>query len=265
MAVEIIGARAILRHCPSNPTLEYVESIILPKNVTEIVSIGGGSVLDTGKWLSHKYKVYHTAIPTTAGTGSEVTRYCVLMVDGKKKTFNLRKPDSYILDPSLVTTLPEIHTLSSGLDALCQALESFWSINATNESKNYAVVAYEMVIANLKKSMEDPHNQQYRMNMLIASNMAGRAIEITQTNVCHAISYPLTELYGIPHGIACAMSIRYFAKKNNIDLDLWFLQFKLPKYEIDVERVADIVIQNDKLKSYPHKLERIDIVQSLLS
>lgn len=257
----------ILQHAPSNPTLEYAESIQIPKGVTDILSIGGGSTLDVGKWLSFKYKLYHTAIPTTAGTGSEVTRYCVLMVDGKKKTYELRKPDSYILDPRLVTSLPELHTLSSGMDALCQALESFWSVNATNESKNYAVVAYEMVIANLKKSMEEPQNEIYRMNMLIAANLAGRAIEITKTNICHAISYPLTELYGIPHGIACAMSVRYFAKKHGIDLEYWFLQFKLPKYEVDKKKVAEVVLKDskEKLRSYPHKVTKLDIVQSLLN
>jgi alcohol dehydrogenase class IV len=104
--------------------LEYADSFDIPKGTTEILSVGGGSTLDVGKWLAFKYKLRHTAIPTTAGTGSEVTRYCVLTVQGKKTTYELRKPDSYILDPRLVTTLPELHTLSSGLDALCQALEA---------------------------------------------------------------------------------------------------------------------------------------------
>ena len=253
-----------LQHTPPNPTLEYAESIDLPKGTTEILSVGGGSTIDVGKWLAFKYKLKHTAIPTTAGTGSEVTRYCVLMVNGKKRTFDLKKPDSYILDPRLVTTLPELHTLSSGLDALCQALESLWSKEATRESTNYATMAYELIVENLKKSMEEPLNEEYRMNMLIGANMAGRAIEITQTNICHAISYPLTELYNIPHGIACAMSLRYFAKQNGIDLDYWFLQFRLPKYDIDTEKIADIAIKNKKLHSYPHKISKIDIMESLI-
>lgn len=252
---------------PQNPTLEYAESIVPPKGTTEIVSIGGGSTIDVGKWVSFKYKLYHSAVPTTAGTGSEVTRYCVLTTDGKKKTYELRRPDGYILDPRLVTSLPELYTLSSGMDALCQALESFWSTNATLESKNYATIAYELVIANLKKSMEQPQNEIYRMNMLIAANMSGRAIEITKTNVCHAISYPLTDLYGVPHGIACAMSLRYFAKKIGVNLEDWFLQFILPKYDLDVDKVAETVLKDsaDKLKSYPHKITKVDILKSLLN
>ncbi len=255
----------ILRHCPPNPTFKYAESIDIPKGITEIISIGGGSTIDVGKWLASKFRLRHTAVPTTAGTGSEVTKYCVLMVDGKKVTFNLKEPDSYILDPGLVITLPELHTLSSGMDALSQALESYWSTKATRESQNYAVLAIELLISNLKLSMENPLNEVYRMNMLIGANMSGRAINITQTNVCHAISYPLTEIYNIPHGIACAMSLRYFAHKiKAADLDMFLIQFKLPKYDIDREMIADIVLKNKKLKTYPQPISRQDILDSLI-
>jgi alcohol dehydrogenase YqhD (iron-dependent ADH family) len=131
------------------------------------------------------------------------------------------------------------------------------------ESQNYSALAYELASANLKRSMEEPTNEIYRMNMLIAANFSGRAIEITKTNICHAISYPLTELYGIPHGIACAMSVVYFAHKQGIELDFWFLQFKLPKYKIDKEKVADIVMQNEKILSYRNQVTRDDIIASL--
>lgn len=258
----------LLEHCPPNPSLIFAESLEIPKGIKHIYSQGGGSTIDVGKWLAAKYKLKHTAIPTTAGTGSEVTKYCVLTVDGKKTTFDLKEPDSYILDPHLVVTLPELHTLSSGLDALCQAVEAFWSTNGTPESKNYAAIAIELALTNLRKSMQDPNNEIYRMNMLMAANFSGRAINITRTNVCHAISYPLTELYGIPHGIACAMSLRYFAKKinilPNIDWDMIFVPFIFPKYDIDREAIADIVIKSEKLKSYPQKITKLDIIQSLL-
>ena len=255
----------ILQHCPPNPTLQFAEHLRLPSwEVNHIISIGGGSTIDVGKWLADKYKIKHTAVPTTAGTGSEVTKYCVLMVDSKKVTFDLKEPDSYILNPKLVVTLPELQTLSTGLDALSQAFEAHWSTNATIESKNYSILAMELIIRNLKLSMESPLNEVYRMNMLIGANMSGRAINITKTNVCHAISYPLTELYNIPHGIACAMSLKYFAKKTGMDLDMFFLNFKLPKYKIDKEKIADIVIQSPKLSSYPHNISRQDIINSLL-
>lgn len=254
-----------LSHCPPNPTLEYAESISITSDVTDIISVGGGSTIDVGKWLAHKYKLRHTAVPTTAGTGSEVTKYCVLMVDGKKKTYDLREPDSYILDPRMVVTLPELHTLSSGLDALCQAYEASWSTRATPESSSYASLAINLILNNLKLSMEYPGNELLRMNMLIAANFSGRAINITRTNICHAISYPLTELYGIPHGIACAMTLEYFAKKvRQEELDMFFLQFQFPKYPIDRYKVASLVMGNEKLLSYPHQVTRDDIIKAII-
>lgn len=251
-----------LSHCPPNPTLEYADSIELPKGTTEIISQGGGSTIDVGKWLARKFHVKHTAIPTTAGTGSEVTRFCVLTVKGKKKTFKDKKfiPDSYVLDPRLVVSLPELHTLSSGLDAYSQALESLWSKNATPESRTYSQMAINIICTNLEKSLMFPENENYRMNMLLGANFSGRAINLTKTNVCHAISYPLTELYNIPHGIACAMSLKFFTKKFlGIDLDLP----ELPTYTIDKQKVARIAIKSKKLKDCPVKVSLEDIIKSL--
>lgn len=255
-----------LSHCPPNPSLQFVESLKLPSwEVNHIISVGGGSTIDCGKYLANKFQIKHTAVPTTAGTGSEVTRYCVLMIDGKKTTLDLKVPDSYVLDPKLVISLPELLTLSTGLDALCQCFEAMWSTNATPESGSYSSVGINLIFKNLKLSMEQPKNELYRMNMLIAANMSGRAIEITRTNICHAISYPLTELYDIPHGIACAMSLQYFAVKlGYTDLDMFFMQFNLPKYKIDKNKIADIVIQNSKILSYPQAINRDDIIKSLV-
>lgn len=254
----------LFEHAMPNPTIEYADSIVLPQGTTHIISKGGGSTIDVAKWLSHKYKLVHTAIPTTAGTGSEVTKYCVLMVNGKKTTFDLKEPDSYILDPGLIVSLPPLQTLSSGLDALSQACESWWSKNATLESKNLSILAMDLVLRNLRLCLEQPQNHIYRMNMLIGANLAGRAINITKTNICHAISYPLTELYGIPHGIACAMSLDYFSTKIGLDLSMWFMQIALPKYEVDKEKIAKIVIENKKILDYPLDLTEKEIIQSII-
>lgn len=254
----------LLEHCPKNPTLEFAESIGITKEYTEIISIGGGSTIDVGKWLAHKYNLKHTAIPTTAGTGSEVTKYCVLTVNGKKETFDLKEPDSYILDPANVVTLPEIYTLSSGLDALSQAFESYWSINATYESKLYAKTAIEIIRIALPESIKNPTSHKARMDMLIAANLAGRAINMTKTNVCHAISYPLTDIFDIPHGLACALSLQYFTKlATGIDLTEFLNQLPIPKLKYDKELIADIAIKNKKLEDFPHKITRQDIVNSL--
>lgn len=246
-----------LKHVPPNPTIEYANEILatVPRDCEEIVSQGGGSTIDVGKWISKELGLKHTAIPTTGGTGSEVTKYCVLMVGGKKKTFTDEKfiPTSYILNPQLLVTLPFEQTLSSGLDALAQSLESYWSINKTPESKLYSLVAYNLVLDNLGISLREPDNLQARMNMLLAANFSGKAINITKTNICHAISYPLTELYGIPHGIACGLTLAYFAKKIGVAPEVhdFLLELNLPVYKIDKEKVAKIVIEDPKLKDYP--------------
>lgn len=254
----------ILKHCPQNPTLEYAESIEIPKGTTEIISQGGGSTIDVGKWLAYKYNLPHTAIPTTAGTGSEVTRYCVLMTNGKKKTYNLKKPDAYILDPNLVITLPEIYTISSGLDALSQCFESLWSKKRTKESIVYSKMGIRLILSNLHKCLKDPQNREYRMNMMIGANFSGRAIEITQTNVCHAISYPLTEKYGIPHGIACAITLPYFAEKF-LGVKLKYVKKILPKYQIkDIDDIVSTVLKSPKLNDLSTQINAIDIRNSLI-
>lgn len=256
----------LLKHCPVNPTLEYADSIKIPKNCIEIVSQGGGATIDCAKWLARKYGLKHTAIPTTAGTGSEVTKYCVLTVDGKKTTFEDEKfiPESYVLDPRLVKSLPKLETISSGLDALSQAMESFWSKNATDESRSYSTIAINLIPKNLVESVKNPNNEVARMNMLVAANMAGRAINITKTNVCHAASYSLTDIYDIPHGIACGLSLAYFSKKIlDLNIDLFIKELDLPKYEIDTVKVADIAIKSDKLLDCPIEITKEDIIASL--
>lgn len=253
------------QHCPPNPTLEYAESIDL-SGYTSIHSIGGGSTIDVGKWLAKKYNLPHFVTPTTAGTGSEVTRFCVLNIHGKKTTFtdDAFIPNGYILDSQIVLSLPELHTLSSGLDALSQACEADWSRNRTPESRRYSNVAIYLVIDNLMETIKNPDNVNARMNMLIAANFSGRAINITKTNVCHAISYPLTDDYGIPHGIACAESLAYFAQKFNYpDVVRFLSKVELPYYDYNKEKVADIAVDSKKLLDCLEPITKEDIILSL--
>lgn len=258
-------SRYLIEHIPANPTIEEANNITVPFGTTEIVSRGGGSTIDVAKWVAKKYNLRHVAIPTSGGTGSETTKFVVLTVDGQKKTFTDEKfvPSGYILDPYLSVSLPRIHTLSSGLDALSQSLESLWSKNATAESVAYATVGMELSLKNLQDALKDPQNVQARMNMLIAANMSGRAINITRTNVCHAISYPLTDWYGIPHGIACAMSLGFFAEKMGFNLKE-FLKPLIPKYKIDKKKVARHAFKSEKLQEFPLPITEMDIYKSLI-
>lgn len=259
-------SKLIIENVPPNPTIEYANDVVVPKGTTEIISRGGGSTIDVAKWVAKKHGLYHTAIPTTGGTGSEVTRFAVLNVDGRKKTFTDEKfvPQGYVLDPHLSLTLPKEHTLASGLDALSQSLESLWSKNATIESTAYATVGMDLALKSLERTLDFPEDVNARMDMLMAANMSGRAINITQTNICHAISYPLTDWYGIPHGIACGLSLSYFGEKMGFPIKE-AIKHLLPKYKnVDKKRVAKEVMNSPKLADFPYEVTEMDIYKSLL-
>jgi alcohol dehydrogenase class IV len=191
-----------------------------------VLAIGGGTAIDTAKLISC---LAHTdapinvvqgrdvtpsrqakliAIPTTAGTGSEATQFAVVYIDGQKYSLDHSTllPDVAIIDPSLMQTLPPAVTSATGLDALCQAIESIWAVNANDESIGYAEQAIELAYGSLAEATHHP-TLEARGAMCRASHLAGQAINITRTTACHALSYAITSTHGIPHGIAVAMTL----------------------------------------------------------
>ena len=198
------------------------------ENCDFIVSIGGGSSIDTAKIIKlysvldykkgitkdYKYNpVKHLAIPTTAGTGSESTRYSVCYYEGKKQsiTHDSIVPDYVILDPSYLLNLPYYQKVSTLMDALCQGIESYWSVNSTDESKEYSKESIKLILNNVYKYIEN-NDLITSENMLNASNLAGKAINITQTTAAHAMSYKLTSMYNIAHGHAVSVTLPYLWK-----------------------------------------------------
>ncbi|MBQ5917424.1 MAG: phosphonoacetaldehyde reductase [Lachnospiraceae bacterium] len=221
----------------SNPFYEdVVEGVKVFKDskCDAIVAIGGGSAIDVAKCIklysgmsdSSNYleqeckenEVPLIAIPTTSGTGSESTKYAVIYYEGKKQsvTHDSLVPEYAILDYRNLITLPLYQKKCTMMDALCQSIESWWSVNATEESRVYSKKALQMIMANMKGYLEN--STDGNANMLIAANYAGQAINITQTTAAHAMSYKLTSLYGIPHGRAVFMCLpyiwKYMAEKN---------------------------------------------------
>ena len=214
-----------------NPNILDVKkglNIIKQENFDVIVAIGGGSVIDMAKSISLlskndeppeeiiKKEVEITQkgiplirIPTTAGSGSEATHFAVVYIGKDKYSLahkEFMKPDFIIVDPQFTLTLPKKITACSGMDALTQAIESFWNIYSTEESQNYSKNAIELIISNLVKSVHQP-TRESRYNMAIAANYAGKAINITKTTACHAISYPMTSYFNVPHGHAVALTL----------------------------------------------------------
>ena len=210
----------------SNPLYESVVEgveIFRRECCDSIIAVGGGSAMDVAKCI----KLYSNmdtklnylkqpiipndvkliAVPTTAGTGSEATRYAVIYYEGQKQsvTDDSCIPSAVLMDAAVLKTLPEYQRKSTMLDALCHAIESFWSVNSTEESKFFSRKAIQSILANMDEYLknEDCGNEE----MLRAANMAGKAINITQTTAGHAMCYKLTSLYGIAHGHAAALCV----------------------------------------------------------
>lgn len=188
-----------------------------------ILAVGGGSAIDVAKcvklfcrmnpernYLAQEYAdtgVPLIAAPTTAGTGSESTRYAVVYYEGQKQsiTHDSIRPDVVILEPRFLKTLPPYQKKCTMLDALCQGIESWWSVNSTKESRQYSQRAVRGILENYRAYLDGDEDAAEKI--LLAANAAGRAIHITQTTVPHAMSYKLTSLYGLPHGHAAAICL----------------------------------------------------------
>ena len=222
---------AIFNEFTPNPLYEDVVKgvkLFREEECDAVLAIGGGSSIDVAKciklyssmddtkvYLEQEYKendVTLIAIPTTSGTGSESTRYAVIYYEGKKQsvTHDSIVPKYAILDYRNLVTLPLYQKKCTMLDAMCQSIESWWSVNATEESREYSRQALNTLMFNMKDYLanKDDGNAQ----MLEASNYAGKAINITQTTAAHAMSYKLTSLYGIPHGRAVFMCLPFIWK-----------------------------------------------------
>jgi alcohol dehydrogenase class IV len=210
-----------------NPLYEQVcEGIKLfnNNNCTMIVAVGGGSAIDVAKCIKLFCKMDPSinyleqekvdtgiplmAIPTTAGTGSESTRHAVIYYEGKKQSINHPSivPDFAVLEPSTLANLPVYQKKCTMLDALCQAIESWWSVSSNAESVNYSRQAIQMIVDNWKGYIFD-NLEESAAKIMDAANYGGRAINITTTTAAHAMSYKITSMYKIPHGHAAAICL----------------------------------------------------------
>ncbi len=221
----------------ANPKLsEALEGVELCRKLNPdiIIAVGGGSSIDMAKLIAilstndvspyllvsgeakiSKAAIPLVAIPTTAGTGSEVTHFAVVYSNGTKYSLahDYMLPSHAIIDSSLSWNMSPTLTAVTGLDALCQAIESYWSVHATVESKKLARESIKLASQSLENAVNDP-DKKSRRNMTRASFLAGKAINLTKTTAPHALSYYLTSQFGIAHGHAVALTIGSFFKIN---------------------------------------------------
>ncbi len=198
-----------------------------------VIAIGGGSVIDFAKlmaiYLDNRDALENgfpdmtglsvtapiVAIPTTSGSGSEATHFAVMYRGGSKYSLvsPQMQPAWVIIDPELVSTMPPDQTAASGIDALCQAMESLWARNATDESRELARHAITLILPHIEQACRQPGHRSRRA-MALGAFYAGKAINISKTTGLHAMSYYLTDHKGIPHGEAVAMNMEIFIELN---------------------------------------------------
>ena len=219
-----------------NPNIDDVQIGINKIRLFEpeiIIAIGGGSVIDIAKLINilaanttkdsnlHELIMDSTfvskkglpliAIPTTSGTGSEATHFAVIYIKNKKYSFAHKyvKPEFAIIDPSLSFSTSPYVAACSAFDALSQAIESFWSVGSTEESRQYSRTSISMILNSIESAINLKETNAME-SMSIAANLAGKAINISKTTAAHAISYPITKQMGIPHGHAVALTLGKF-------------------------------------------------------
>lgn len=227
----------------TNPRLVDVREGIRLVEETDpdvILAVGGGTVLDMAKMVNvfaanqadpQAYTRGEAslddpgapliAVPTTAGSGSEATQFAVLYIDGEKHSIDEPHlfPDDAILDPTLTLSMPPRLTAVTGMDALCQGIESLWAVGSTRASRAHAREAVRIAWENLEASVHEGH-EDARASMVQAANHAGQAINVSRTTAPHAVSYTLTMEHGIPHGHAVALTLGEFIVYNGtVDTD----------------------------------------------
>jgi len=203
-----------------------------------VVGAGGGSAMDIAKAVAilltnggkaadylglgkiRKPGVPKIMIPTSAGTGAEVTFTAVFINEatGSKGGMNGDPlyPDAAILDPELTISLPPNVTATTGIDALTHALEAYTSIQAQPISEMYSLEAIDLISTHIRSAYADGRNLEARSAMLLASLMGGKALAMAGVGLVHAMSYPLGGMFGIPHGLANAVLLPYVTEYNVI-------------------------------------------------
>lgn len=211
-----------------NPTFEHIRQAVKECRIHDfdfVIGVGGGSPLDSAKAIAVLLKnkslsvedLYDAtkydsslpiiAIPTTSGTGSEVTQYSVLTDDtGFKRGFahDVIFPIIALIDPLYTVSMSVSLTRSTGLDALCHAVEGFLSKRSTPISDLYAVEAMKMIKESLPRVLQNQNDLEARTAMSFASCLAGMVISQTSTTLAHVLGYPLSTFKGIRHGDATA-------------------------------------------------------------
>lgn len=261
---------------PTLSTINQAMEIIRPYEPDVIISLGGGSPMDAAKimWLLYEQpdtnfediamrfmdirkricripelgkKATMVAIPTTSGTGSEVTPFAIITDDETHVKYAIADyaltPNMAIIDPNFVDGMPKGLTAASGIDALVHATEAYVSAMATNFTNSNALEATKLVFRYLEQSWKDgANNPKAREKMHYAATIAGMAFANSFLGLCHSMAHKLGAMFNIPHGVANALLIRQVIKYNAVDCpkkQCIFPQYKFPNAKSKYAQIAD--------------------------
>lgn len=268
-----------------NPTVEilFQELEKIDTQFQYVVSIGGGSTIDLAKGIialsylkegknlslkkveesivSKEYcdfpsKIKHIAIPTTSGTGSEITSWATIWNPAKAQKFSIDAPwlapYSAMIIPEFTKSLSQRSTLSTGLDALSHAAESYWSKKSTPITREFSRIGIKKIVQALPKVLKQMENLEYRTQMCEGVIYASIAFSNTRTAASHSISYPLTMRYGIEHGFAVAATLAEVMNEN---------QREIPEYEALLQAFGKNSVQEikDWLKELCSPIQNLDL------
>ena len=264
-----------------------------------IIAIGGGTTIDFAKVISALYSFSDNGVisveevvdlitskkylenteyipiiasSTTAGTGSDCTKWATVWDFDNTKKYSVDAdylyPTESWLIPELTLTLPKKLTLSTALDALSHACEAYWAVSTNSIVQVLSTDAISLIVKYLPLVLDDLNNIEYRKKVYMGAFFAGLAFSNTRTTACHSISYPLTLLYGIPHGLAVSLTLSEVLKQNkdyidNLDffLDAWGVD-SVDEIDVWIENVSND-IQVLKLSEFGVKVEDIDDIIKL--
>ena len=261
---------------PTLSTINQAMSILKPFEPDVIISLGGGSPMDAAKimWLMYEQpdtvfedismrfmdirkricqlpelgkKATMVAIPTTSGTGSEVTPFAIITDDETHVKYAIADyaltPNMAIIDPDFVDGMPKGLTSASGIDALVHAIEAYVSCMATNFTNSNALEATKLVFKYLERSYNEGVNDPIaREKMHYAATIAGMAFANSFLGLCHSMAHKLGAMYHVPHGVANALLIRQVIKYNSSDAphkQAIFPQYKYPCAKMKYGQIAD--------------------------
>ena len=268
---------------PSKSTLLKAFDEAADFKSTGVLGFGGGSSMDVAKLISLLLgsnqdidtiwgvnnakgpRIPLVLIPTTAGTGSEVTPISIITMDDKEKkgvSSKLILPDLAILDPLLTINLPPNITASTGIDAMVHAIEAYTSINPNNNpiSKMLSIEALKFLGSSIKTAVFEGHNINARSNMLFGSMLAGKAFANSPVAAVHALAYPIGGLFNISHGLSNSLVLPSVMKFNSINKETKKNYANLAPFvfkDLDNSKSDEIVCNNfiDSLESLSKELK----------